>query len=201
MQVKNEAILISGGVDSTALAYLRRPTHGFVVDYGQLAADAEVTAATEICKELGIQVEVIRADCRSTGSGIMAGGDSISQSPSPEWWPFRNQLLATLSATAAIKKNIRTLLFASVKSDDFHADGRREFYAALDNLISLQEGGIKVEAPALDLSSVELVKQSKVPATILGWTHSCHTGDFACGQCRGCYKRNGVLRDCGFTLG
>ena len=199
--MKNEAILISGGVDSTALAYLRRPARGFVIDYGQLAGAAEVAAAIEITKEIGIELEILRVDCQTTGSGTMAGEAAIPRSPSPEWWPFRNQLLATLAAAAAIKSNIRTLVFASVKSDSFHADGRQEFYIALDKLVSLQEGGIRVEAPVLDLSSVDLVKQSKVPATILGWTHSCHTGDFACGSCRGCYKRRGVLKDCGIDLG
>lgn len=195
-----EAVLISGGVDSTALAYLRRPAFGFVIDYGQLAATAEIIAASEICRQLNIDLEVLRVNCRLSGSGTMAGKENLSLSPSPEWWPFRNQLLATLAASAAINKGIEKLIFGSVKTDNFHADGRQEFYAALDRLISLQEGGIRVEAPALSMTSVELVRQSKAPAPLLAWTHSCHTNEFSCGTCRGCIKRTGVLNDCGFEI-
>jgi 7-cyano-7-deazaguanine synthase len=195
--VKNtrEAILISGGIDSTALAYWKRPKLGYVVDYGQLGANAEIIASQKICQILDIDLEVIQIDCKKLGAGSMIGGKESKSSPSPEWWPYRNQLLATLVAPKALNNNISSLIFGSVFTDSFHADGRIEFYQALDNLISLQEGNIRVSAPAIKLNTVELVKVSKIPFEILGWTHSCHVGNFACGLCRGCIKHTGVFRE------
>ena len=195
-----EAILISGGIDSTALAFWKKPKYGFVVDYGQLGADAEIIAAQQICKILNIDIEVVQVDCRTLGAGSMAGLAEAPSSPSPEWWPYRNQLLATFAAAKALEKKITGLIFGSIKTDGFHADGSIRFYEAIDNLISLQEGGIRVFAPAIDLTTVELVRTSGIPLDILGWTHSCHTSNFACGRCRGCYKHIGVLRDLGVKL-
>lgn len=54
--------------------------------------------------------------------------------------------------------------------------------------MEMQEGGIRVTAPAIRMSTVELVRASGVPREILAWAHSCHTGPLACGDCRGCHK-------------
>ena len=37
----NTALLLSGGMDSIALAYWKRPDIALTIDYGQAAADAE----------------------------------------------------------------------------------------------------------------------------------------------------------------
>jgi 7-cyano-7-deazaguanine synthase len=30
---------------------------------------------------------------------------------------------------------------------------------------------------------------------VLGWTHSCHTGPLACGQCPGCIKHSNLMEE------
>jgi 7-cyano-7-deazaguanine synthase len=181
-------------MDSIALAFWKRPEIAFTVDYGQAAASAEVAAATQVCDELGIAHQVIRADCSSLGSGDMAGKDPLVLAPVPEWWPFRNQLLITLAGMRAASLGVRTILVGSVASDGTHADGRKDFYEAVDRLMHLQEGGIRVEAPALGMSTVELVQLSGVPRELLAWAHSCHVGAMACGGCRGCVKHYEVTK-------
>ncbi len=71
-----KAILLSGGMDSIALAYWLRPAFAFTMDYGQAAAAAEIDASVQIAHDLGIDHEVIRVDCSSLGSGDMAGSIS-----------------------------------------------------------------------------------------------------------------------------
>jgi 7-cyano-7-deazaguanine synthase len=39
------------------------------------------------------------------------------------------------------------------------------------------------------MSSPELVAASGIPVESLVLTHSCHTGDLACGTCCGCQRR------------
>lgn len=182
------ALLLSGGMDSIALAFWKRPEIAFTVDYGQAAAKAEVAAATQVCKELSIAHQVIRADCSSLGSGDMAGTNAVALAPVPEWWPFRNQLLITLAGMRAVSLGARTILTGSVVSDGLHTDGRPDFYEAIDRLTRLQEGSISVEAPALGMTTVELVRHSGIPRELLAWAHSCHVGSMACGGCRGCVK-------------
>lgn len=182
------ALLLSGGMDSIALAYWQRPELALTVDYGQAPASAEIAAARQVSGELGIGHHVIRADCSSLGSGDMANKTPLDIAPVPEWWPFRNQLLVTLAGMRAVSLGARTLMVGSVASDGVHADGRAQFYTAIDALMSLQEGSIRVEAPALGMTTAELVERSGVPRSLLAWAHSCHLGPLACGACRGCVK-------------
>lgn len=60
--------------------------------------------------------------------------------------------------------------------------------------MSLQEGSIVVEAPAIELSTEELIAEGKVPREFLAWAHSCHKANVPCGDCRGCNKFFGVLQ-------
>lgn len=182
------ALLLSGGMDSIALAYWKRPNIAFTVDYGQAAAQAEVASSSQVCRELGIRHELVRADCASLGSGDMAGEEALGMAPVPEWWPYRNQLLVTLAGMRAVALGITTIMLGSVASDASHADGRDDFYEAIDQLMRLQEGAIAVAAPALRMTTVELVRESGVPRSLLAWAHSCHVGPLACGGCRGCVK-------------
>lgn len=190
-----KAILLSGGMDSIALAYWKRPAIAFTIDYGQAAAPAELAAAAQVANELEMQHQILRVDCSSLGSGDMAGSAPASVAPVPEWWPFRNQMLVTLAGMKAISLGVNELMIGSVSSDGQHADGRPEFFEALDRLMHLQEGGINVTAPALHLTTVELIQESAIPAGLLGWAHSCHTGPLACGGCRGCTKHYDVTRE------
>jgi len=95
----------------------------------------------------------------------------------------------------AVALGVNRLLIGSVASDGVHADGRLEFFEALDLLTAMQEGDIRVEAPAIRLSSVELIRRSEVPRSILCWAHSCHVASLACGVCRGCAKHREVAAD------
>ena len=182
------AILLSGGMDSIAVAYWRRPSLAITVDYGQMSAAGELRAAAAVADELGMQHEIVAADLRALGSGDMAGRASIDIAPIPEWWPFRNQMLITLAAMRGIALDVTRLLIGTVKGDSSHADGRCEFITAMDNALNLQEGGLHLEAPAIELAAAELIRTSATPREILAWAHSCHVAEYACGVCRGCYK-------------
>lgn len=186
-------ILLSGGIDSTALAKWKTPRVALTIDYGQLPAQGEIRAARKIAEELGLAHEVLTIDCRVLGSGDLAGVPATTLAPAPEWWPFRNQLLLTIAAARAVALGVEHLLFGSVASDGFHADGRPEFFESMDCLTSLQEGGIRVSAPAITLTSVELIRVSGIKPSLLAWAHSCHKEDFACGSCRGCFKHQAVM--------
>lgn len=187
------AVLLSGGIDSSSLAFWLRPSWAIFIDYGQLASREERAAARRIARLSGINFALIRANCRQVGSGMMAGRPPSIHAPAEEWWPFRNQLLATLAAAWAVGHGVQRIAFASVATDGEHADGGMEFFRAINRLSRMQEGRIAIEAPAAKLTTEALVRQSQIPLKWLGWTHSCFAGGMACGTCRGCAKRRGVL--------
>lgn len=191
----SDLLLLSGGMDSAAVAAWRRPAACLFIDYGQRPAKGEHRSATAVCAALGIPLRSVKADCSSVGSGTLAGSDAVQGSaPTAEWWPFRNQLLVTLGASFAVRNEGATVLIGTVRDDgDRHADGRPTFVEALDRLLSLQEGGVRLQAPALDLTTAELVETSGISDRVLAWTHSCHVDSSACGSCSGCQKRRSVL--------
>lgn len=191
------ALLLSGGLDSIAVAYWKRPDLAITIDYGQIPAPAEIRASQEVAGSLAIRHEIVRADCRALGSGDLAGSAPHSVSPVPEWWPFRNQLLVTLAAMAALRCNVEVLLIGSVASDAAHADGTSEFVSAMSGVLNIQEGALRLEAPAIAYTSPDLIRMAGVPAELLCWGHSCHVAEFACGTCRGCNKHYQTMESLG----
>lgn len=191
------ALLLSGGMDSTALAYWMRPQVAITIAYGQRCAAGEIDAASAVCAQLGIKHEVIHVDCSTLGSGDLSDRPALSIAPVTEWWPFRNQLLITLAAMRALEHGISEVMIGSVRNDAAHCDGRAEFFAALSRVMEQQEGALRVSAPAIQLTSTELVRASKIPMSLLAWAHSCHVADFACGRCRGCNKHSETMSELG----
>src|SRR6266568_6936973 len=92
------ALLLSGGMDSIAIAHWHRPEIAITVDYGQQPAAGEIRAAQAVADVLSIEHHIVRADLSALGSGDMAGSAALGVAPVTEWWPFRNQMLVTLAA-------------------------------------------------------------------------------------------------------
>jgi 7-cyano-7-deazaguanine synthase len=188
MQQNKVGILLSGGMDSIALAYWKKPEIAITIDYGQRAAKAEIEAASQVAKELNIVHYIISVDCSKLGCGDMSGTSALSISPTTEWWPYRNQLLVTLACMKGLQIGMTKLLVGSVKTDGSHTDGTFEFYEGISDLMKFQEGSIEIDAPAINLTTVELIKTSHVPYSLLLWAHSCHTSNHPCMRCNGCMK-------------
>jgi 7-cyano-7-deazaguanine synthase len=185
-------------MDSVALAWGYRPRLAITIDYGQLAAQGEIRAAAAVCEALSIQHRTIRIDCSAIGSGDMAGSKPLPNAPVSEWWPYRNQLLITFAASLLVEYSFESILLGTVSSDEAHADGRLQFFESMSQLLMLQEGGVRVEVPAIRYSTVSLCKELAVPFELLAWSHSCHIAEHACGRCRGCNKHRQSMRELGY---
>lgn len=193
-----DLLLLSGGVDSTALAATARPALAVYVDYGQRPAAAERRAARAVSAALGLELVEVALDLTGLGAGLLLDEDPSPHSPSPEWWPYRNQHLATAAASVALRRGLDRVLLATVAGDgDRHADGTPEFYDALDRLLRVQEGSVGVSAPAIAETTEDLLARSGLGEDVIGWTVSCHRSDLPCGDCPGCWKRTRVLRAAG----
>ena len=189
-------LLFSGGLDSTALAWLHRPDVCLFVDYGQRPAAGELAAARSIATEFGLRLETLRIDLSDLGLGPLAGKPASPLAAGPEWWPYRNQMLVTLAGMRFVSEGLSEIMIGAVSSD-VHADGRAPFLRTLDRLMRLQEGAVRLAAPARRLSGPDLIRTSGVPRSILGATFSCHVMEYACGRCRGCEKHRATLRELG----
>jgi 7-cyano-7-deazaguanine synthase len=197
--VTNRLLLLSGGVDSAALATSLRPAQTLFVNYGQRPAEAEAAAAAAIASELGLAHAQIDVDLSSLGGGLLANDEPLLAAPSPEWWPFRNQLLVSFAAAWAVRNGspgATEVITGTVAADGArHLDGTAIFYSALDTLLRAQEGDISAAAPAIRSTTVELVRSSGIEDAVLAWTHSCHRANIPCMDCPGCFKREQVLAE------
>lgn len=185
-------LLFSGGMDSTAIAYWKRPDICLTIDYGQRPAAGEIRAAAALCKVMGLRHEVVRVDFSALGVGSLAGKPSAEIGRAPEWWPYRNQMLITVAGMRFVAEGLDEIMLGAVATD-LHADGRAPFLRAVDRTMSLQEGSVHVSAPAHRLSPPALIQESGIPSDLLGATFSCHVLPTPCGSCRGCEKHAATM--------
>lgn len=189
-------LLLSGGLDSAALAVWIRPALTLFVDYGQKPRGAEARAARAVAAHLNLPFTSISLPLTDLGGGLMHDDTPLPGAPSPEWWPFRNQFLATAGAAVAVQHQLAKVALASVRGDgDRHVDGSKPFYDRLNAVMTIQEGGVQVAAPAIHLSTVELLRTVNAERSLIGWTVSCHRANQPCGDCPGCWKRELVLAE------
>jgi len=195
----SEVLLLSGGIDSTALAAWRRPDYCLTIDYGQIPSVSEIAASSSVCTALCLNHEVVKIPIAQLGSGSLVGTQHAAVSSNPEFWPFRNQLLVTLAGMAAINHSAAKVVIGTVASDKRHVDGSEAFVQQLNALLKMQEGGISLEAPAITYNSLDLIRASKIDLDVLAWAHSCHSSNVACGHCPGCAKHSEVMQALGWN--
>jgi 7-cyano-7-deazaguanine synthase len=123
---KTDAVLLlSGGLDSTALAALARPALCLAVDYGQRSAAGELRAAAAVSRALSLHLSTLTLDLRGLGGGLLKDEDALPGAPSPEWWPYRNQILVTAAASIALQAGLPEVITGTVAGDGSrHIDGR-----------------------------------------------------------------------------
>jgi 7-cyano-7-deazaguanine synthase len=189
-------LLLSGGIDSAAIAWWQKPDLCLTIDYGQSPARGEIAASAALCSVLDLRHETISVDLRQLGSGLMAGRETLQLGSADEWWPYRNQVLITLAAMRYVGQGLREIMIGAVATD-IHADGKLPFLEAIDRTLSVQEGNVRVTAPALSHTTLELLRLSDFPRDLLGVCFSCHAMEVACGQCGGCLKHVGTLEALG----
>lgn len=200
MSMTTSALLLSGGMDSSSIAFVEKPKYAININYGQKSALAEKKAALAICKIVGIELIELDIDCSVLGSGDLNGTEVLSIGAKSDWWPFRNQLIITLAAAKAVELGCNKLLIGTVASDGHHKDGTVEFIRLMNDLVSYQEGGLSISAPAIDSDIVSYIKRNEVPLELLALTHSCHKANLPCCQCRGCYKHQNTMEDLGYYV-
>ncbi|MGY2982681.1 7-cyano-7-deazaguanine synthase [Bradyrhizobium sp. USDA 4508] len=180
-------LLFSGGLDSSALAFWKRPDVCLTIDYGQRPARGEIAAAAAICRELGLRHELMTIDLRALGTGSLAGTAPAEFAKAEEFWPYRNQMLITMAGMRFISEGLKEIMIGAVRTD-VHADGKAPFLRGINRLMSIQEGSVAVTAPGLAFHPRGLLKASGFPRSLMSLTFSCHVMEYACGRCRGCEK-------------
>lgn len=168
-------VLLSGGIDSACLIpFLSaeyKPLSAFFVDYGQSAAEREISSARRIASHFQVPLTTVAIEgSRSKSNGVIAG---------------RNAMLITLglmefSATSGF-------IAIGIHAGTNYMDCAPQFVNDIQLVVDGYYGGaVRVVAPFLHWSKQQVwaYAQNRIP---IAATYSCELGlDQPCGKCLSC---------------
>ncbi len=205
---KKAIILLSGGLDSiTLLAQAKKDgyqCYALSFDYGQ-RHNAELNAATKIAKHYQVTIhKIVNLGLGSIGGSALTD-DHIEIPHTPQqgipvtYVPARNTVFLSFALGWAEVLGVHDI-FIGVNAVDYsgYPDCRPEFIDAFQTLANLAtkagvEGTeIKIHAPLIKLSKVEIIRQGTALHVDYKQTVSCYAADkqgHACGDCDACRLR------------
>jgi len=171
-------VLLSGGIDSATAAHLLI-SRGQTVDllhiqYGQAAATAELSASQAIASGLNLAAEVVTLDGRTFGDGEIRGRNALLVDIATLVWPERSGVIVL-----------------GIHGGTRYADCTPAFVQRMQALLDLEtEGAVRLLAPFVDWTKVEIWQQARVLGVPIALTHSCEAASIACGECSSCLDRD-----------
>lgn len=203
-------VLLSGGMDSTALASTLGPGgfHAVSVDYGQRHGARELAAARAIAKAYEVpHVVVDLAPLRA----ILGGSALTSDLPVPEGHyaeatmaatvvPNRNAILLMVAVGYAQAHDCTRVLAAMHAGDHpIYPDCRPEFVAAANHAAYLAtEGHVHIAAPFAGYSKADIARIGQEHGAPFALTWSCYKGgQLHCGRCGTCTERAAAFDEAG----
>ena len=161
-------VVLSGGPDSTTVAYLAKNdgynVHAITYIYGQIATK-EVERAEIISEKLEIPIKIIDlSSLKEIFKGVTSLCDESIEMTSafsqPIIVPFRNAIFLSITVAYAISIGAKKIFYGAQGSDEpFYPDCRKEFYKSFENTAKIgTDSEIIIEAPFSDINKSEILK-------------------------------------------
>lgn len=208
---RKAVVLLSGGMDSATVLAMARDDgyacYALSVDYGQ-RSQIELRAACACARSLGAQEHrTMHVDLASMGGSALTDAsiplpDGPSQNIPASYVPARNTVLLSLALAWAETLGASDI-YLGVNAVDYsgYPDCRPEYVRAFQALVDVatrtsttaDNRAIRINAPLLDLSKLEIIQRGLGLGVDYGMTISCYrasTEQSACGRCDSCYLRS-----------
>jgi len=202
-------VLLSGGLDSaTALATARErgfACHALSVDYGQRHL-AELEAARRVARAGGVREHrIMHVDLAGIGGSALTDHSiAVPEQPTSgipvTYVPARNTLMLSLAlGWAEVLGAHHIFIGVNVLDSSGYPDCRPEFIAAFGKLAALAtRAGVaghpcRIEAPLIELTKAEIIREGTRLGVDYAATVSCYQADAdgrACGRCDACRLRS-----------
>jgi 7-cyano-7-deazaguanine synthase len=213
--VKTAVVLLSGGMDSSTLAYVARDRGYRIialhVNYGQRTEGKERQCAERIATLLGA-AEFFEVDigylARIGASALTDRGipvkdyeDTPAQLPAT-YVPFRNANLLSIATSLAEARGAEAVFIGAQASDySGYPDCREEFMEAFQQVIdrgTRETTRIRLIAPFVHMNKTEILRTGIALGVPYRETWSCYrSSDLACGRCGACHFRRDAFRQAG----
>ena len=200
--MKDAAIILSGGMDSVTLLHERKEEIALAItfDYGSNHGAREISCAAYNCKALGIEHLVIPLGFvhkyfRSSlleGASAIPEGHYTAESMKSTVVPFRNGIMLSIAAGIAETRGLRRIMIANHAGDHtIYPDCRRPFIEAMSAAMSTgTDTGVAIEAPYTDITKTDIALIGKALGVDYSKTYSCYKGGpLHCGLCGTCIER------------
>ncbi len=204
--MKKALCIMSGGMDSTLVAYIMR-IRGYEIvalhfNYGQRTVAKELSCFREICKDLGVseKYEIDLDFFKSIGASALTdhsidvptGG--IEPGVPITYVPFRNGIFLSIATAIAEKEGCSAIAIGVVEEDSSgYPDCRESFIDAFTkaaNLGTKESTNLSIEMPLVRLQKSQIVQEAIKLAAPLHLTWSCYQNEEkACGVCDSCRLR------------
>jgi 7-cyano-7-deazaguanine synthase len=196
-------LLLSGGIDSSALAALLKNNACEVlalhIDYGQRAAATEWAAVKRVSFELGLP-KPVGFDMSAIGSllkseivqskKIMSAKAKFNCSFAVDFLPHRNALLVSLAAIFAADRKAGYVAFGIIGgAENTYPDTTVPFLKKLQTLYKTPPK-IKIIAPFAGMDKRHVVRIAVANGLQITSTYSCNVNAVRhCGRCPSCVER------------
>jgi 7-cyano-7-deazaguanine synthase len=209
-RAKNCVVVLSGGPDSTVVAYWAK-NQGYKVNcisfkYGQIA-EKETNNAKLIAETLNVSIKVIDlSSLREIFVGVTSLCDPsialTSQFTAPIVVPFRNAIFLSVAVSYAVGICASRIFYGAHGSDAAnYPDCREEFYKSLEETAWLgTEKNMQIQAPFSGISKAELLRTGAKLGVPFELTWSCYLGkEKHCGKCESCINRKAAFKEAGIA--
>ncbi|MDD5160029.1 MAG: 7-cyano-7-deazaguanine synthase QueC [Sulfuricurvum sp.] len=213
---KKALCIMSGGMDSTLVAYIMR-SRGYEIvalhfNYGQRTVEKELSSFHAICEDLEVseKYEIDLDFFKTIGASALTdhsidvptGGIEVGVPIT--YVPFRNGIFLSIATAIAEKEGCSSIAIGVVEEDSSgYPDCRESFIDAFTkaaNLGTKETTNISIEMPLVRLQKSQIVQEALILGAPLHLTWSCYQSeDKACGVCDSCrlrlrgFERAGVI--------
>ncbi len=207
--------LLSGGMDSTTLAYVAKDMGYDIIalhfTYGQRTEAKERECAQKIAGLLGARefVEISLEHFKKIGASSLTDESLPVEEYAGEeegipstYVPFRNANLLAIATSLAEARRAEAI-FIGVQTGDYpgYPDCRPEFIEAFQRAVDLGTAAdprITLMTPFVRKTKVDIIRTGLALGVPYEETWSCYqNNDRACGVCSSCHYRREAFRDLG----
>jgi 7-cyano-7-deazaguanine synthase len=203
---KKALCIMSGGMDSTLVAYIMR-SRGYEIvalhfNYGQRTVLKELECFRSICDDLAVvdKYEIDLDFFKIIGASALTDHSidvpvcGVEEGIPVTYVPFRNGIFLSIATAIAEKEGCTSIAIGVVQEDSSgYPDCRDAFIQSFiqsANLGTRDETKITIEMPLVHLEKSQIVQESLVLNVPLCLTWSCYQNDNrACGVCDSCRLR------------
>ena len=212
MERMETAVLLSGGLDSSAALHWAHKNHhvklALSFDYASNHAARELECAAWQAASLGVEHRIIDITpiAAHLKSALLSGADNIpdgkydTELMKQTVVPFRNGIILSMAAGLAESHGAQQLVIAAHSGDhSIYPDCREEFMAAMTDAIRLGTyAGLGILRPFIHTSKGGIVRTGHELGVDFSRTYSCYKGGrIHCGACSTCLERREAFREAG----